>query len=325
MLQVLSICAQKSTYPYQTVSDEEAIEYLYEPELFTVDQSKTAKGFWVFMNKEKDIAQAPLVIFVHGYGGYNPMIYGKWIKHLVRKGHVVIYPRYQRNIVFPSANKFAKNAAVGIINALDYLKAGYDYEGPGEAYYVGHSYGGTIISDYMVNYHKYEVPRPKVAMLCAPGTSSLNGGRLNSYTEIDSTLRLLIVEEGNDWVVGNEFSRKVFREAPEEMDKALIVNFSQALPSGYFDAHHNVCYSLDYSLDTKLRNYTTNRALDVGRTDELDYNFYWRLFDLLCLEDKEAFSSIFEERRFPVTKDDSEGLNARYIFHQKEQLTAPEE
>ena len=320
----LRLSAQRSAYPLSTVSDQSEILYTSGEELVQVDHSAKATGYWIYYSPETDISTAPLVVFVHGYGGYNPMIYGSWIRHLVRQGKLVIYPRYQRNIIFPSANKFAENAATGIKDAIAYLQKEFAYNPPAKADYVGHSYGGTIISDYLVHYKEYGIPKPHAALLCAPGTSSLKGGRLKSYEGIDPDVHLAIVEENNDWVVGNEFSRKVFSEAPEEMKKALIINYSQALSSAYYDAHHNVCYALDDDFDNQLRNYTAKRALEIGRTDELDYNFYWRLFDLLCMGNNEALSIIYEKGSFPVSVNNEEGLQDRYIFKSKQQLTAQE-
>ena len=257
----LRLSAQQSAYPLSTVSDQSEILYTSGEELVQVDHSAKATGYWIYYSPETDISTAPLVVFVHGYGGYNPMIYGSWIRHLVRQGKLVIYPRYQRNIIFPSANKFAENAATGIKDAIAYLQKEFAYNPPAKADYVGHSYGGTIISDYLVHYKEYDIPKPHAALLCAPGTSSLKGGRLKSYEGIDPDVHLAIVEENNDWVVGNEFSRKVFSEAPEEMKKALIVNYSQALSAAYYDAHHNVCYALDDDFDNQLRNYTAKKSL----------------------------------------------------------------
>ncbi len=320
----LRLSAQQSAYPLSTVADPSEIMYNFGVELEQIDHSAKATGYWIYYSPDMDISKATLVVFVHGYGGYNPMIYGSWIRHLIRQGKLVIYPRYQRNIFFPSANKFAENAATGVKDAIAYLQKEFSYNPPEKADYIGHSYGGTIISDYLVNYEEYGIPKPHAALLCAPGTSSLKGGRLKSYAGIDPDVHLAIVEENNDWVVGNEFSRKVFSEAPEEMKKALIVDYSQALSTSYYEAHHNVCYALDGDFDNQLRNYTAKRALDIGRTDELDYNFYWRLFDLLCMGNNEALSIIFEKGSFPVSVDNGEGLQDRYIFKSKQQLTAQE-
>jgi predicted esterase len=323
-LSFTSSYAQESQYPYTTIMDLSEIEYKYESELIVVDHADSPSGYWMYFNEKSVASNAPVVIFMHGYGGYNPFIYGAWIRHLVRKGNIVIYPRYQKNLVFPRPDRFAPNAARGIKGALSYLNETYNFKVPEEANYVGHSYGGTIISEFLVRSAEYEIPEPKVAMLCAPGTSSLKGGRLDSYGEINQSTKLLIVEEGNDRVVGKEFSRKVFNESPASMNKALIVNYPQVLPSNYYDAHHNVCYALDFDFDTKDRNYTSNRALEVGEIDAFDYNFYWRLFDLLCIENEEAFSLIFGNGSFSISNNKKEGLEDVLIRNSSNLLTVQE-
>ena len=315
---------QEPEYPFVTIDKLSDISYPYSSEIIEVNQAELATGYWIYYSVDAELKDAPLVIFMHGYGGYNPLIYGAWLRHIARQGNIVIYPRYQRNIIFPKANKFAAKASIGIQDALEYLKTNFEYQVPSSAKYVGHSYGGTIISELLIRYAEYDVPKPSIAMLCAPGTSALQGGRLDSYEAIDSSIKLLIVEENNDRVVGNEFSRKVFKEASEKMDKALIINYSQALYSRYYDAHHNVCYALDNAFDSKMRNYTTNRALEVGQTDELDYNMYWRLFDLMSIGNEKAFSFIYDRTDFPVSSDEKEGLDDLFIIHSDSLVTAPE-
>src|SRR4051812_20013949 len=37
----------------------------------------------------------PVVVFLHGWGATNPMIYGGWIDHLARRGYLVLFPAFQ--------------------------------------------------------------------------------------------------------------------------------------------------------------------------------------------------------------------------------------
>ena len=291
----------QEAYPFVPVNSSEELVYPYAEDQFVeVDHSKGGKGYWMFYTEDADLKKAPLICFIHGYGGYNPMIYGEWIKHLVRQGNIVIYPRYQLNVVFPRPNRFAENTQIGILDAMQYMREKFGRTDFSEADYVGHSYGGVIISDILTRHDAMGLPRPKNALLCAPGTSRLSGGRLDDYGAIDPSVRMLIVEEGKDWVVGQEFSRKVFKESSPEMSKRLLVNYQQILYNKRIRAHHNECYSVDESLDSGLRNYTASRAFEVGETDLIDFNLYWRLFDLLRLNNEKASAVLFAAEAFDI-------------------------
>ena len=224
---------------------------------------------------------AHVVVFVHGYGGYNPMIYGKWIRHLVMKGNIVIYPRYQQNIVSPHPDKFAGNVAKAVRDALTELgKEGHVRPIVSELAFLGHSYGGVVSAALAIQHEEYEIPRPKTVMLCAPGTGRFNGGRLNSYADMPADLHLLIVVNDNDWVVGDEFALKVFNEAVNVKQRNLLRQFADTHGTPTIEATHNQAYSLDSLLDGGIRNYTYKRALRTSTLDAVDFA-YWRLFDAM--------------------------------------------
>ena len=109
------------------------------------DFAKKPQGYWIFRPDQVTTAFKELIVFNHGYGAYNPMIYGAWLKHLVRRGNIIVFPRYQRNVVSPSPKKFIGNAAKGIKDAIVDLRERELLTN--EEFHlslVGHSYGGVI-------------------------------------------------------------------------------------------------------------------------------------------------------------------------------------
>ena len=56
-----------------------------------------ARVAWMFTPEAPRPRSAPVVLFLHGYGGRNPYYYAGWIEHLVRTGNIVIYPAYQES------------------------------------------------------------------------------------------------------------------------------------------------------------------------------------------------------------------------------------
>ncbi|MCB0643768.1 MAG: alpha/beta fold hydrolase [Phaeodactylibacter sp.] len=246
------------------------------------DFAENPDGYWLFTPADPVPETAPVVVFMHGYGGYNPMIYGKWIKHLVRQGNIVIYPRYQRNMISPKPDDFADNAAQGLRDALAYLKQDTTIRADMSVLpYVGHSYGGVISSELAIYADSVGLPPASVVMMCSPGTSWMDGGRLESYAGMPENLLLLGVVSQDDEVTADEFAIKVFNEAVHVEKRRLLRQYADHHGTPGLTAGHNLTYSVDLDLDAGFRNYTSRRALRISTLDPMDYNGYWKWFDAL--------------------------------------------
>lgn len=269
------------TQPVQKNTGPGGATYLHESVQYH-DFAKKADGYWLFVPDAPAPKSANVVVFLHGYGAYNTMIYGDFIKHIVQKGNIVIFPRYQKNLVTPSTNKFTKNAAQGIKDALKELeKEKYPTPIIDNISYVCHSYGGVIAGNLGVNYESYEIPQPKAMMLCSPGSGPFSGGRLESYEKLPSDLKLLIMITQNDEVVGSEFGQLVYNTATNTPDRNLVWQYPDTHGTPSITAGHNECYSVNMDYDTGVRNVTAKRALRISKLDALDFNGYWKLFDSL--------------------------------------------
>ena len=55
--------------------------------------------YWIYEPDRPKPATASVVIFMHGWGGTNPLYYGAWIDHIVKRGNIVVFPRYQTNVL----------------------------------------------------------------------------------------------------------------------------------------------------------------------------------------------------------------------------------
>lgn len=255
--------------------------YQHEEVLFQ-DFAEQPEGYWLFEPASPKPESAPVVVFTHGYGAYNPMIYGKWIRHIVRQGNIVIFPRYQKNLLSPNPKKFAKNVAIGIRDAYKELEEG-DHVKPSDAplCIVGHSYGGAISAYMSVHFDSLQIPQPKGVLLCAPGTGPFKGGRLDDYKDMPADTKLLIVVNTNDYVVGDELGKLIFNTAVNTTDRNLLIQHSDQYSVNRISSGHNESYSLDEAFDSGVRNMTSKRALGVSKEDAVDYYGYWKLFDAL--------------------------------------------
>lgn len=294
--------AQNAPYTGQPAAGPGGAEYLHKSVAF-YDGAARADGFWLFEPADPKPDSAEVVVFMHGYGAYNPLAYGKWVKHLVAKGNIVIYPRYQKNLLMPRPDAFPANAAQGIQDALKLLNTG-DHVRPKtkQVAYFGHSYGGVITANLGVNWKKYGIPKPAAMLLCQPGSGPLKGARLEKYDSLSSDLNLLIIVGEDDYVVGHEFGKLVFETAVNTPMRNLVVQRHDTDGHRWVLATHSEPYSYDLDFDSGVRNYTTRRVFQSSRLNEVDFNCYWKLGDALISYTREgcfgevAFGNTEEQR-----------------------------
>lgn len=273
--------AQGTPYPGQPPSGPGGAEYAHRAVSF-FDHASRADGYWLFEPADPKPDSADVVVFLHGYGAYNPMAYGKWIKHLVARGNIVIYPRYQKNLLTPRPDGFPANAAKGIRDALKELeKTGRVKPRVEHISYIGHSYGGVIAANLGVNWQKLGVPKPASMLLAQPGSGPLKGARLERYDGLPEDLRLVIVVGEDDYVVGNEFGVRVFQTAVRTPERNLVLQRRDSDGQRHVFAYHSEPYCYDLDFDTGVRNYTTRRVLMTSRLNEVDFNCYWKFADAL--------------------------------------------
>lgn len=281
LLRGIFAAAQGTPFPGQPLTGPGSAEYEHQMVAF-YDSAATADGYWLFLPEAPAPESAEVVVFLHGYGAYNPMAYGKWIKHLVAKGNIVIYPRYQKNLVWPRPNGFPKNAAKGIRRALARLeKHGPIKPRTDQVAYIAHSYGGVIATNLAVHWEKFQIPKPASLLLCEPGSGPLKGARLPEYSGLPADLQMVVVVGEDDYVVGTEFGNLVFQTAVNTPMRNLVVQRRSTDGHRWVLATHSEPYCYDLDFDTGLRNYTTKRVLATSRLNEVDFNCYWKFADAL--------------------------------------------
>jgi hypothetical protein len=106
----------------------------------------------------------------------------EFIRHTVRKGNIVIYPRWQTDIATPCPGPFdiepcMTSAVNGIRGGLAYLaeNAGRVQPQLGRTSYFGFSFGGIITANLANRYAALGLPAPKAIFLDDPHDGGLNG------------------------------------------------------------------------------------------------------------------------------------------------------
>lgn len=235
---------------------------------------------------------APLAIIMHGYfefSGYDTM--HALIEHTVRKGYVVIYPRWQTSPVTPcpgpaSIEPCIASAVAGIHGALDYLKADPSRVQPelDRTSYFGFSFGGIVTANMLNRWKSLELPEPRVMMLDDPHDGGYTGARepaLDHFLDGIPSTTLAYCHSGAHGVFDDAYTglggqltdlgqpkqdgscNQVFSRLTSIPDgrKSLVLTSEDNYGSPALTSDHGVCTSTP--------------------TDAYDWGFCWRAWDAL--------------------------------------------
>ena len=298
----LQFSGEKITQPNQPDQGCGGSNYIHES-FATYDFGEKQDGYWIFEPRSPQPDSASVVIFMHGYAAYNPMVYGKWIRHLVQRGNIVIFPRYQKRILVPHHSKFPDNTANGIRNAyFELKKEGHVTPKNEPPTMIGHSFGGAITAHLLSELENWDIPKPSAALLVSPGTGPFRSFERDNYSSIPEDVNLLIMVSDGDIVVGDDFGKTVFETAVNTPNRNFIRQFPDDHGEPKISAHHNEVYCNDKAFDSGHHGYAYQRAKRVGDLDAVDFNGYWKLFDALqqCTEEEKnchvAFGNTPEQR-----------------------------
>jgi acetyl esterase/lipase len=171
--------------------------------------------YWVFEPDAPKPKNAPLVVFMHGWGGVNPMYYGAWIDHLVRRGNIVVYPRYQNGLLTP-VKEFTPNTLHALKDAIKRLESKPGHVRPDMKRFavVGHSMGGLLAANIAALASESGLPRVRAVMCVEPGiTDAPVSFPLADLKKIPRDTLLLAVVGDQDGLVGDRDARRIYLES----------------------------------------------------------------------------------------------------------------
>lgn len=228
------------------------------------------KQYWLFEPNNPKPESAPVVVFNHGWGGMTPDAYRAWINHLVRRGNIVIYPRYQASFCSPTYS-VTPNSIAAIRAAFFRLQTEPGHTRPllDKVAAVGHSAGGQITANFAANARREGLPQPKAIMCAEPGKSygrlTRVGIQLYDLSAIPSDTLLLTVVRDADKIVRDVDAKRIFRE-------------STNVPLA--NKNYVVLVSDDHGVPKLRADHFAPTALHT--VDALDFYGTWKLFDALC-------------------------------------------
>lgn len=270
-----------------------------------------AEQYWLFLPDTPRPDQAPVIIVTHGWGAMEPVNYLAWLRHLARKGNIVIYPRYQASLRTPTKD-FVPNAVAAIRAAFTRLESADSPVKPDRERVAtaGHSAGGLLAANLAVALPEAGLPVPRAVLSIEPAKSW--GENENARVPVldlskvaPSTL-LLVVAGEDDTFVGDRDAKRVFHETTQVPleNKDFIVLMSDDHGSPELVAGHRAPASPvtpilgEPTEERPKRKGLLAKAVrkriakkigegaepDTGPAvvDALDYYGTWKLLDALC-------------------------------------------
>lgn len=305
------------TPPAQPRSGPGGADYAHAA-VATTTYGQGADQYWIIAPEQPRATSAAVVGFLHGWGGTEPGAYRAWIDHLVRRGAVVVFPRYQAGLLDRPSGMTA-TAGAALRAALDRLGSEGLPRFDGRLALIGHSLGGTIAANLAATAPAHRLPAPRALSIVEPGDSQKHDGPgkgfasiVGEYARIPTGTLMQVVVGADDTNVGADVGRRVFLDATQVSthDKDFIVMHSDARGAPALVADHfaplapeRAASVADISTEPRgrrtrgaWRNRGTRQADRrseggasrlgglagrKGETDALDYYGFWKLADAL--------------------------------------------
>lgn len=299
LVSVLLSCININPYPpQQPVSGPGGSEYTSNS-IIKSSYGEGANQFWIYEPSNPKPPSAPVIVFNHGWLAIDPFIYEAWITHLVKKGNIVIYPRYQENM-FTKSDDFTPNAIKAVKGGISILNTGSHVK-PDRSKFaiVGHSVGGIISANMAALANEENLPEPKAVFCVEPGKERSPedsiGPILENLNKIPSNTVLLTLVGDKDNIVGNDTAKRIYIDSKSvsESNKDYIILVTDErgnppliadhlAPLAFETKYFSLVNSLDYYGTWKLFDglyeaafYMKNREYALGNTTQQIYMGKW--------------------------------------------------
>lgn len=267
LLQTAFLWAGPVQQPKQPAAGPGGAEYHHA----SVQMTRLGTGgaeYWLFEPTEPAPKQAPFLIFLHGYSVMEPDGYMGWIEHLVRRGNVVVYPRYQENLRTLPA-EYHPNVQAAIRSALETLKEpGHVAVDLQKVAVAGHSAGAVLAIQYAAKAGADGLPVPSAALLAEPGQGLKNGVsvlQLPDASQLPKDLKLVVAVGDKDSIVGDVSARRIWNASEAVKDRLFVTVTTDLHGEPHLRAGH-----------------LSPLSIDREEADAHDWYGWWRMFDAAC-------------------------------------------
>jgi len=270
--------------PTQPTTGPGGSEYPFG-EMIEHSYGEGADHYWIFEPSDPTPKSAPVIVFCHGWGAISPNIYGAWIRHLVRRGNIVIYPQYQE-VMFAPLLSYTAHCLSGEKAAMAELQTGKHVTPElDHVAVVGHSLGGAIAPNLAAVASSENLPVPK-AICCVEPANHNNFMPAIEIPLVDDskipadTLVQIIVGD-RDQVARQDTAQKIFYRLSQipKTGKNYIMLISDDHGSPPLIGNHMAPVALE-TIDGSTENQSDLRERWKSRTaNAMDFYGIWKLFD----------------------------------------------
>jgi len=298
-LSLTIVSSQTVTPPSQPLTGPGGWQYVHA----SVTKNRYGKGgaeYWIFEPDSPKPRTAPVIVFLHGWGGMNPLYYGAWIDHLVKRGNIVIYPRYQANLLTPIRD-FTPNTISAIKDALSRLQTESGHVTPDVSKFatVGHSLGGILAANVAALAGEFKLPRVRAVMSVEPGiTEAPINVPLADLKKIPAETLLLAVAGDQDSLARDTDAKRIYYESTRvsAANKNFVMLISDSHGTPNLLASHRAPTAMDKSYDSgegvggsapgasdRIGDAQLSRRVrpETMMVNALDFYGTWKLFDAL--------------------------------------------
>jgi predicted esterase len=179
--------------------------------------------YYIYEPNTPTPAQAPVILFLHGYGALLPANYQSWLYHMCRKGYIVVWVKYQATPTSPFSG-YPANAQAAWTDALyrlqnfwweHHVQPQKNANGIIETVIVGHSFGGWIAASLAAS-------QPTAVPHFPPpfGLVMIEPARMNllptiNFSAIPSTIKMLFVSGDQDNVACSADAVNIFESTTQ--------------------------------------------------------------------------------------------------------------
>ena len=246
--------------------------------------------FWLFEPANPVPKSAPVIIFNHGWGAMNPNPYGAWIKHLVQRGNIVIYPVYQASRL-TRMKEFLPNAIGAVKAAFSELeKPGHVAPELDHVAIVGHSMGAEM-TPYIAALAAAEgLPVPSALCCVQPGGNADpevpdNEMPRPDLSKIPATTLALVIVGDQDHIAGDGKAKLIYgglKQIPAERKSYItLISDDHGMPA--LVGNHFAPVAMENIVPQQektgpIRELASKR-MQPHSASALDYFGIWKLFD----------------------------------------------
>jgi len=269
---------------------------------------------YVFHASGPPAAARAVVVLFPSWGATNPMLYGGWIEHLARQGHLVLVPRYQevnRTRPADATNLSADLLRDALKTLADDAEARPDLK---RVAYLGHLAGAPMALNLAAGAQADGLPEPRLIFAVMPGGIASDpksrGIPLDDLSDIPANTLLITMSGDRDYLPTDRAGRRILKEASAVPASRKLfmrtgsdshgfpaITASLASPGSPKAEYDAAAIKLPpdpprdpkqkgpvwrWSADMALSGEQTILTSQLGNnpTDTLDYLAFWKTFDL---------------------------------------------